>query len=73
MPVIETKKEYLTHEENIQYRFPQSKKKRIRNKWKKRPCNFKKEKKEYAYIINGTLVGSADALKRIISLPSLNF
>ena len=68
MPIIPTAKENVTREVSVQIRFPKSKKKRIRKKCEKRPENFRKEKREYVYIIGNSIVASDGVLKKMASL-----
>lgn len=43
----------------IQYRFPKSKKTRIREKWRKQLQNFKTIEKHYAYKVNDRIMVSS--------------
>lgn len=50
----------------IQYRFPRSKKKRIRNKWAKRPENFRADPKVYQF--NGAIYGHPETIRNLAAV-----
>ena len=55
----------MVKKERIQYRFPKSKKKRIRRKWFKRPGNWKIVEKEMAVKIEGKIYVSPKMFQKL--------
>ena len=51
--------------ERKQFRFPKSKKKRIRKKWSKRESNYRYEPMKQYYIINDTIYAHPSVIKKI--------
>lgn len=58
-----------------QYRFPKSKKRRIRKKWSKREINFRPQEVHYVYKMKDRVVMSTKAIEQLINLPykSINY
>jgi len=60
---------YLYEETRYQYRFPRSKKKRIRKKWRKDRRNWKNAHVPKIYIINGMIVMDPVSYEMYKNLP----
>ena len=56
IPIIENM--YMCEAEEIQYRFPRSKKARIRKKWARRPQNWKSIARDQVFMVGNKLVCS---------------
>ncbi len=57
--------DHLRITERVQFRFPHSKKWRIRLKWKRRNVNYRSVEKDQAYMFRGTLICSPSLYKKI--------
>ena len=51
--------------DRVQFRRPKSKKKRMRDKWMRRPENFKHVEKDQCFMCNGMLICSPALFKKI--------
>lgn len=58
----------------VQFRFPRSRKRRIRNKWKKRRCNWRceKRKREHVVIVDHAAFSSDGLGGKVIYVPSMD-
>lgn len=57
--------ELTEYDQLVQFRFPKSKKKRINNKWKKKPENYRMQKSHKLVIIDNCVYVNSKAFKNI--------
>lgn len=55
----------LMVQERVQFRFPRSKKRRIRKKWSKQPWNYRMVPRDYCYQIGNQLLVSPGLMAKI--------